>query len=70
MYRVNLSPDQKHGKVWGRLVWRGKAGEEELIRSPLKKQWSLLNLPDYSTFNGTVDEVNNMLPKDSIETKA
>lgn len=60
--RVKLSPDQNHGKVFGRLVIKGRAsGAEEAIRSPLKKEWRLVGLPDYKTF--TADNVDSLFPK-------
>lgn len=61
-HRVKLSPDQNHGKVYGRLVLKGRASEvEEAIRSPLKKEWRLVGLPDYKTF--TADNVDSLFPK-------
>jgi len=49
--RVMLSKDQSHGKVYGKMVWRGRPKEaEERIGSPLKKEWSLVSLPDYKVF--------------------
>ena len=47
--RVELSKDQNHGKVFGRMVWRGRPKEiEERLGSTLKKEWRLVSLPDYS----------------------
>lgn len=58
-----MSPDQRHGKVHGRLVWRGKVTEkDEEIRSPLKKQWQLLALPDYAKFTGVADDIIKAIP--------
>jgi hypothetical protein len=58
-----LSPDQNHGTVFGRLVWRGKAkAEDTKIPSTLKKEWSIVSLPDYKTFKATSDEINSLIP--------
>lgn len=49
--------DQTHGKAWGRLVWRGRPKlKDERIGAPLKKQWSLVSLPDHK-FKGTPEEL-------------
>ena len=41
-------------KAWGRLVWRGVVKpHDERIPSPLKKQWSLVEVPEYKKFKGT-----------------
>ena len=46
--RVALSKDQDHGKVYGKMVWRGREkAAEERIAGVLKKQWALVALPDY-----------------------
>ncbi|KDQ07737.1 hypothetical protein BOTBODRAFT_166639 [Botryobasidium botryosum FD-172 SS1] len=39
--RVRLKDEGKHGKVWGKLVWRGRpiSERDELIRGGLKYQW-------------------------------
>lgn len=48
--RVQLSKDQNHGKVFGKMVWRGRQKElEERIGSTLKKEWQIVSLPDYSS---------------------
>ena len=66
---MKLSPDQKHGEAFGRLVWRGKAREkDEQIRSPLKKQWKLLQLPDYKNFTGSPDDLDKLIPKNTERT--
>ncbi|KAK7060277.1 hypothetical protein VNI00_001042 [Paramarasmius palmivorus] len=40
--RSELKCEGKHGKVWGRLVWRGKEVSErdERIRGSLKYNWA------------------------------
>lgn len=61
--RVDLSPDQFHGKLYGKLVWGGvPSPKEELIRSPLKKQWSLIDFPDYTKFQGTPSDIQKLIP--------
>jgi small subunit ribosomal protein S34 len=65
--RVQLSKDQLHGKAWGRMVWRGRLkDEEERIGSPLKKEWSLVNVPDYTHFRGNLQDLNSL----SLSNKA
>jgi small subunit ribosomal protein S34 len=59
--RVQLSKDQMHGKAWGRMVWRGRLkGDEERIGSPLKKEWALINIPDYSSFKGNLKDLDSL----------
>ena len=49
--KVVLSKDQKHGVAWGTMVWRGRVKERiERIPAPLKKEWSLVAVPDYTSF--------------------
>jgi len=58
---VKLSKDQNHGKVYGRLVWRGKAKPNDTrITTALKPQWSLLGVPDYFSFKGRPAEVEKI----------
>ncbi|ESK93718.1 hypothetical protein Moror_1416 [Moniliophthora roreri MCA 2997] len=40
--RTKLKCEGKHGKAWGKLVWRGKevSEREELIRGSLKYNWA------------------------------
>ena len=60
--KVELGPDQLHGKVWGRFIWRGKAKETtELIGSPLKKEWTLVALPNYGQFSGRSEDVEKII---------
>lgn len=62
MRRVDLSTDQNHGKAWGRLVWRGVVKDkDERIPGPLKKQWSLVETPQYKKFKGTEQCVQNII---------
>ena len=66
--RVKLSKDQNHGTIHGRLVWRGKSKpEDRRINSALKKQWSILELPNYRNFKGKPDEVAKLFPDPSLE---
>jgi hypothetical protein len=61
--RVNLSTDQSHGVVYGRKVWRGRAMEkDERIHTALKKQWSIVSLPDYNTFKAKPEHVAALYP--------
>ncbi|KLO15747.1 hypothetical protein SCHPADRAFT_849098 [Schizopora paradoxa] len=40
--RVSLKDEGKHGKAWGRLVWKGRpVNEEERIRGALKYRWDV-----------------------------
>ena len=56
--KVKLSKDQEHGKIYGRLVWRGKAKEHDMKIGPaLKKQWHLVEVPDYGKFKGNADDL-------------
>lgn len=71
MYRVKLSvKDQTHGKAWGRLVWKGRPKEkDERIGAPLKRQWSLVKLPDYSKFKGTPEDLQKIIEESRVEVK-
>ena len=60
--KVTLSKDQDHGKVWGVLVWRGiRHNKVERIGAPLKKEWSLVGVPDYSKLYGNNDEMTEKM---------
>jgi hypothetical protein len=60
---VKLSKDQSHGDIYGLLVWRGKAKSKPIRIGPaLKKQWQLVDTPDYSHFNGSWDEACALAP--------
>lgn len=64
--RVELSKDQDHGNVYGRMVWRGVAKDkDDKIGSTLQKEWKLLETPDYSIFKGEEDQIKKI-----IETSA
>ena len=55
--KVVLSKDQSHGKAYGLMVWRGRPKEKVIkIGSPLKKEWKVIKVPDYSVFKGKVDD--------------
>ena len=59
----------KHGKVYGKLIWRGRPKEkEEKIGPRLKKQWLLLDLPDYTKFQGHPEHINELIPKTTERT--
>ena len=61
--RVVLSKDQNHGKVYGRLVWRGRPKEtDDKIGSPLKKEWALLSTPDYGRFDAKPEAIAASIP--------
>ena len=47
--KVKLSKDQNHGTIFGRLVWNGREKpRDQRINTAMKKQWSLVGLPDYA----------------------
>ena len=51
--KVKLSKDQNHGTIFGRLVWNGREKpRDQRINTALKKQWSLVGLPDYAGLKG------------------
>ena len=61
--RVKLSKDQNHGKVYGRLVWRGRPKpKDEKISATLKEQWKLISLPNYKEFSGKKEEIDSLIP--------
>jgi hypothetical protein len=48
-------------------VWRGRPKPtDEKITAALKKQWSVLQLPDYASFKGSTEELHSLIP-DSTE---
>ncbi len=60
---MSLSTDQDHGKVFGRLVWRGRPQEKDhRIGAALKQEWFLVEMPNYKKFRGTSEEVNAIIP--------
>ncbi len=62
-YRVQPGGDPQHGKAWGKLVWKGRLKDkEERIKTGLKKEWKLLEFPDYQKFNGDAAEVLKSIP--------
>ena len=62
--QVKLSKDQEHGKIYGRLVWRGRAKEtDEKISTALKKEWQMLSTPDYGKFTATETQLVSLVPK-------
>lgn len=68
-HRVKLTPDQKHGTVYGRMVWRGRPKDvDEKISSALKKEWKLLALPDYSAFNASPEDLSKLIPTNTERT--
>jgi len=59
------------------LVWRGLTKEkDERIGGPLKKEWSLLQIPDYKTFSAKPQDFASLFPpreprlKEIMEEKA
>jgi small subunit ribosomal protein S34 len=66
--KVKLTVDQEHGKIWGRLVWRGRPKPKEMkINTAKKKEWSLLGVPDYKEFKGETDQVQALIPPPGTE---
>ena len=64
--RVRLSGSNAHGKIWGRLVWRGRPRlKDEQIGATMKKQWKLVGVPDYRNFTGKTEEIQELIPKNS-----
>lgn len=62
-YRVKLSEDQQHGKIHGRLVWRGRAKPaDQKITTALKKEWTLISTPNYQSFQGTPADIAKLIP--------
>mmetsp|Transcript_10003 Transcript_10003/g.15109 ORF Transcript_10003/g.15109 Transcript_10003/m.15109 type:complete len:127 (-) Transcript_10003:41-421(-) len=60
--RVELSKDQDHGKVWGRLVWRGRPQpRDRRIHSARKHEWKLVDVPNYSKFKGKPTDVDDII---------
>lgn len=60
--RVKLSKDQDHGKVWGRLVWRGRPQPfDREIHSSRKHQWEMLSVPNYATFKGKSEHYDKLV---------
>lgn len=59
---MNLSKDQNHGKVHGRLVWRGIAKPKDMkIGRALKKDWKLLEVPGSPSFKGEPAELEQII---------
>lgn len=60
--RVKLSRDQDHGKVWGRLVWRGRPQPyDREIHSARKHQWEMVCVPNYASFKGKPENYDNLV---------
>ena len=52
---------QKHGVAYGRMVWRGRPkAEVKKIGAVLKREWSVVRVPDYSVFKGKIDDVADL----------
>jgi hypothetical protein len=61
--RVKTAPNKQHGKVFGRLVWKGvPKGVEEEVRCPLKRQWSLVAFPFYKEFSSDSESMKKLIP--------
>jgi hypothetical protein len=61
-HRVKLSKDQDHGKVYGRLIWRGRPQPfDREIHSARKKQWKMISVPNYATFKGKPENYENLV---------
>lgn len=66
---MKLCPDQKHGVVHGRLVWRGVPREkDEPIPSALKREWKVVEFPNYSMAKNKNVNVAEVIPKVSSRT--
>ena len=62
--RVKLSTDQKHGSAYGLLVWRGiPRAKPEKIGPALKRQWTLVETPDYTSFDGSSKAIEMLTPE-------
>ena len=49
------------------MVWRGRLKEkEEKIGGTLKKQWLMVQLPDYQKFHGKAEDVAALLASEQI----
>lgn len=58
-----MTKDQEHGRAYGRLVWRGNSKpKDRQIGAALKKEWSLLELPNYKLFKGTENDIAKLIP--------
>ena len=67
--RVKLTQNQDRGTVFGRLIWRGRPKEKDSRINPrLKKQWKLLDLPDYSSFRATEEDILKLIPTNTERT--
>lgn len=65
--KVKLSTDGDHGKAYGTMVWRGiRKNNIEKIGGYNKKQWILLDTPDYRKFNGTRESLHELLQSHGI----
>lgn len=59
-----MSKDQNHGKAFGQLVWRGRPKEKiKQIGAALKKEWRLLETPNYKHFTASAEDLAKLIPK-------
>jgi hypothetical protein len=67
---VKLSKDQDHGKVYGRLVWRGKPRDKDERIGPVRKpDWKIVEIPNYHTFKGTPEDVQGLIAASEAKFK-
>ena len=67
--RVKLSKDQNHGKVYGRMVWRGRPKpKDEKIGATLKDNWELVSLPNYKEFAAKPEDIDAIIPTNTERT--
>jgi Mitochondrial 28S ribosomal protein S34 len=46
-----LSKDQNHGKVYGKLFWKGKEIPKiQKIGNTYKDEWKVVSVPNYESF--------------------
>ena len=63
-FRRKITRDYSRGPIYGRLVWRGKAKEGDMkITNALKKDWKIVELPNYAAFEGKVEQIEAIIPK-------
>ena len=53
-----MTTDQKHGKVYGYMVWRGiRKNVTQRLPAPLKREWRLIGVPDYRKLGGNEEDL-------------
>ena len=65
-----MSKDQNHGKAYGKLIWKGKEIPKiQKIGNTLKKEWKVISVPEYRTFQPDPTPPRGPPKKKSIEIK-